>query len=260
MKPTAKRLLAGFLSFCLLLVLYGCSDAFPTLNDRLAVDAIDRTPISYEPDGTTATESSESTEATGESTEPSESTTEPTTTVTDPPPPPDQSVWRDPAKDTPGVVDMTDDEWNEYEEDDPQFPPVQTEPAPPVEDTLPPVSPPPPSDTTSTTEAATATQTTAPSETTGSSAPAPDTTVGTTSGSSSTPESGADSTASTGSSGSGPSSGSSSGSAPETTTTPTETTTTVPKPYTGWYSENGKTYFFNGGSPVTGWQTMGGVR
>ncbi len=225
MKPTATRILAGILSFCLLLALYGCSDAFPTSNDQFAIDTVE--PVYHEGTGTASstTETTiNTTGTTGESTEPSETTT----TATEPTPtkkPADESTWREPAKNnTDGVADMDDEEWKEYEQDDPQYPPHVDEPEPPVEDTLPSVAPPSP---TTTTPAPPTTTTTTAATTSPTTVPGPGTTTTTTT-------------------------------APPTTTTTTPPTN--PKPSTGWYYENGKTYFYNNGSPVTGWQTMGGVR
>ena len=129
MKPTATRILAGILSFCLLLALYGCSDAFPTSNDQFAIDTVE--PVYHEGTGTASstTETTiNTTGTTGESTEPSETTT----TATEPTPtkkPADESTWREPAKNnTDGVADMDDEEWKEYEQDDPQYPPHVHEP------------------------------------------------------------------------------------------------------------------------------------
>ncbi len=132
----------------------------------------------------------------------------------------------------PDDVDMTEDEWEDYVKDDPQAQRPH-EPEAPPEDTLPSVAPPPKPTTTTATSTTTTTTTTTTESTT--------TTGGTTGGSTS-------------------STSESSSSSGTTTTTATTTASTQAPPQDGWYVNDGKTYYYSGGKPVTGYQTMGGIR
>ncbi len=136
----------------------------------------------------------------------------------------------------PEGVDMTEEEWEEYVSEDPQAQRPQ-EPETPVEDTLPSVAP-PPKPTTTTTEATTTTTTT----------------TTTTAGNTTTTSAEGSTTSSSGSTTTQAPGGETS------TTTSGSTTTTQAPPKDGWYVNDGKTYYYYGGKPVTGYQTMGGIR
>lgn len=136
----------------------------------------------------------------------------------------------------PDGVDMTEEEWEEYISEDPQAQRPQ-EPEAPVEDTLPSVAP-PPKPTTTTTQATTASTTTTVTSTGTSSGTTSSGTASQTTGGETEPTS--------------------STSAATTTTTTAASTQAPPKD--GWYVNDGKTYYYLNGKPVTGYQTMGGIR
>ena len=239
MRPLAMRIVSGVMSFCLLMLLYGCNDAYTGNYNSFIIDTTDGVPASVETSPsqeTTTTVPSDPTETTTSSTE--TTTTQPPTTEA---PIVDQEPnWREPDQN--GEPIMSEEEWEEYEQDDPQFPGNNDSPEGPgteeVEDTLP-SAPPPIIDNTTTTTSGTTTGSTTENPTPSTGTHPTNTTPGT--------------TVTTGSTGN------------TTTTEPTTTTTTTPpttttRPSNGWYIEDGKTYYYYNGSPVTGWQTMGGIR
>lgn len=139
----------------------------------------------------------------------------------------------------PSGVDMTEDEWQEYIKDDPENARPKEEDEEPVVDTIP-SAPPPPKPTTTTAASTTkTTTTTATTSTSGVTA-----TTGTTSSVGTTTTV----------------SGTSDSSAASATTTASTTTTSQSPPDNGWFVKDGKTYYYLNGKPVTGYQTMGGIR
>ena len=157
----------------------------------------------------------------------------------------------------PDDVDMTEEEWEDYISEDPLAQRPQTPEAPP-EDTLPSAAP-PPKPTTTTTEATTTTTTTTSSTTTTSGTTSPGTTTsGTTASGTTTSGTTASGTTSSGTTASGATDGSDT--SQTSTSTGTSTSSTQAPPQDGWYVNDGKTYYYYEGKPVTGYQTMGGIR
>lgn len=139
------------------------------------------------------------------------------------------------APTVPSGVDMTEEEWKDYIKDDPQNARPKEEEAP-VVDTIPSAAPPPKPTTTtaSSTTTTTASSTTTTTATPGTTATDTPSSAGITSSSAS--------------------------SSVATTTSSSATTTTQAVPDNGWFVKDGKTYYYLNGKPVTGYQTMGGVR
>lgn len=78
MRPLAMRIVSGVMSFCLLMLLYGCNDAYTGNYNSFIIDTTDGVPASVEtsPSQETTTVPSDPTETTTSSTE---------TTTTQPP-------------------------------------------------------------------------------------------------------------------------------------------------------------------------------
>lgn len=115
------RIVSSALSFCLLMLLYGCNDSYASTYKDFPIDTTDGIPVSVDtqPSSGSTTASTGSSVSAAETTQPTE--TEPTqaeptesnTVIQEP-------NWREP--DNGGDSIMSEKEWEEYEQDDPSSP------------------------------------------------------------------------------------------------------------------------------------------